>query len=638
MAQKKIKEINKKIPNDTGGKKPVPKWFYLIMLLIPVLFFILLEIFLRVINYGKDYTQFDVVSEYYPDKLFLNPDLPFKYFTNVQNAPGVVPDGFDINKKENAFRIFVLGGSSAAGWPYMPNAAFSRQLKRRLELLYPDNTIEVINCGISAINTYTIRDLIPEILKQKPDLILIYAGHNEYYGALGVASSVSMGRSRWLINSYIMLKQFKTTQLIQNFLSWGYGLFGSSEKLKESGNETLMSQMIGESLIAYDSDLFKNGIEQFEENMHDILSMIKDENIPVILSSLTSNLKDQKPFISVETENYPLAENVYNEAQRALNEGNIEKAKTLFKEAKELDALRFRAPKKINEIILKFSKEFNYPFVDIDSVFIDKSTDGIVGENLMVDHLHPNIDGYDLMAKAFYQKMDETNNLPKEKKLNLNFEKQDSILSAEFPFTRLDSVISEMRIIILTGAYPFVPKGTPNYKMRNRRLNDFIDSTAMKVINKEIIWEKGHVDAAEWYYNKGMYEEFVKEMNAIIEERPYNDTPYEHAINLLIEAKRFEDALPILIKYHKYFPSAYTTKWMGQIYLQGGEYKKAIENLEKSVEYNNSDYQVWYNLGGAYYYNNHLDKALTAMEKSLSINPQNPPARNFYEQLKRIKY
>ena len=128
-----------------------------------------------------------------------------------------MPDGFDIQKKNNAFRIFVLGESTAAGWPYVPNASFPRHIKRKLELLYPENTIEVINCGISAINTYTIRDIVPGIVEQQPDLILIYTGHNEYYGAFGVGSSVSLGYSRTLVNTYLKLSRLQNNPVFAEY-------------------------------------------------------------------------------------------------------------------------------------------------------------------------------------------------------------------------------------------------------------------------------------------------------------------------------------------------------------------------------------------------------------------------------------
>ena len=214
-------------------------------------------------------------------------------------------------------------------------------------------------------------------------MIIIYTGHNEYYGALGVGSSVSLGYSRALVNTYIKLIDFKTTQLLQNIISGVYGLFSSSnEKGGEAGNETLMSRMIGESLIAYDSDLFNIGIEQFNGNMDDILKMFKEKNIPVILGTLTCNLKDQKPFVSVKDGNQPPAEDVFVNAKEEYAKGNIENAKRLFLKAKELDALRFRAPNKINESIISLAKKYNYPVVDIDSAFKSKSPDGIVGENL----------------------------------------------------------------------------------------------------------------------------------------------------------------------------------------------------------------------------------------------------------------
>ena len=46
---------------------------------------------------------------------------------------------------------------------------------------------------------------------KKPDLIIIYAGHNEYYGALGVGSVETLGDTRFLVNTVIWLKS------IQNF-------------------------------------------------------------------------------------------------------------------------------------------------------------------------------------------------------------------------------------------------------------------------------------------------------------------------------------------------------------------------------------------------------------------------------------
>ena len=57
-----------------------------------------------------------------------------------------------------------------------------------------------------------------EIIENQPDLILIYAGHNEFYGALGVASAESIDKIRWIVKIYLQLNHFKTFILIKNMI------------------------------------------------------------------------------------------------------------------------------------------------------------------------------------------------------------------------------------------------------------------------------------------------------------------------------------------------------------------------------------------------------------------------------------
>lgn len=631
-------KTEKPLINTSQETKKPPKWFYLVLFLIPLVFFVLLEIGLRIADYGTDFTQFKVISDYYPDKIFSNPDIPYKYFFNLKTAPSVIPDGFDKTKKDNAFRVFVLGGSSAAGWPYVPNASFSRQLKRRLELLYPENTIEVINLGVSAINSYTIRDFVPGVIEQKPDLILIYAGHNEYYGALGAGSSVFLTNSRFFVNTFIWLQNFKTTLLIQDFISWFYGFFISEKKyIEEKSDGTLMSRMIGESLIPLNSDTFWSGINQFEGNLQDILERFSKEKIPVILGTLTMNLRDQKPFVSVENENHPPAEEVYADAQRQLELGNIEEAQQLFFKAKELDALRFRAPEKINEVIRKSGSEFNFSVIDIDSAFKVNSPFGIVGYNLTVDHLHPNLEGYRLIADVYFNEMERLNLLPAGKRINIERIKADSILTAELPLTKLDSTLAELSIMVLTGAYPFVPQGTPNYKILNFKMNDKVDSLAAAVFDKVMKWENGHAKMAEYFYNAGDYKNFMREMDAIIAERPFFDVPYENVVTGLIQRNLYNESIPYLKKLHSFRPSYFTNKWLGQVYLSLNEAEQALTYLSGAVKYSEADYQVWYNLSGAYFLTGNTNAAITSIERSLQLNSKNPAAQNFYNQLKSLR-
>ncbi|MDP4116922.1 MAG: hypothetical protein Q8903_12350, partial [Bacteroidota bacterium] len=138
------------LPKSESALQINKKYFYVILVLIPILFFVLLELGLRLFNYGVDNSQWAEMKPY----RILNPNVTMRHFYNTGSYPYSIQDIFLINKPAKAFRVFVLGESSAGGYPYMPNGAFSRYLQQRLERTYPDYTIEIVNLGITAINTY----------------------------------------------------------------------------------------------------------------------------------------------------------------------------------------------------------------------------------------------------------------------------------------------------------------------------------------------------------------------------------------------------------------------------------------------------------------------------------------------------
>jgi len=482
-----------------ASERKTPKWFYVVMVLLPIVFLIALEIFLRAINYGYDFTQWVDAGE---GKYIINPEMGKKYFPDTGFNPITDEDVFDIHKKANSFRVFVLGGSSAEGYPFRPMGSFSRYIRRRLELVYPHTNVEVVNISMTAVNSYTLLDLLPGVLDEKPDLILIYAGHNEYYGALGVGSLESLGSSRTLVNLILYLDRFRTTQLVRNSIHWVASIF-SSKNNRPSG--TLMSKMAKDKYILLNSKLFNAGIQQFKDNLTDILNLIKDKGVPVIIGRVASNLKDQKPFISVKTPGYKTADQVYEEAEDKLKSNNTTVADSLFRLAKDLDALRFRAPEKLNKVIDYLGKKFRVPTIPIDSLFDFASPDGIVGDNLIVDQLHPNIKGQELIGKAFYNSMEKQGYLPKTEEAEIPFDEQDSVTRANFIFSKLDSVIGNDNIIMLKHDWPFVKRKASISELRNKdfiallKPKNFIDSIAVDNIEGKITWLDAHLTAATTY-------------------------------------------------------------------------------------------------------------------------------------------
>ncbi len=593
--------------------------FYLVTILVPVLFFVLLEVGLRIFNYGYNFKQW--VS---PAKgiLVLNTDIAHKYFYDIQNVPYSDVDIFDKVKKPNAFRVFVLGESAAAGYPYLPNGSFSRYLKQRLSLEYPDSKIEMINCAMTAINSYAMRDMMPGILKEKPDMIMIYAGNNEYYGALGVGSMESFGTSRTVVNLVIYLEQFRTFQLLRNLIEEVSSMFG--KKAQPTG--TLMSRMARDQYIGLDSKVYWEGIRQFQGNMTDILRMAKKARVPVILGTLACNLKDQYPFVSINQKRFPPADSVFVMAENALREHEFHAADSLFRFAKDLDALRFRAPSELNVVIDSLGRKFDDPVVNVDSAFDALSPDGIVGNNLMTDHLHPTLQGYEIIGRLYYDEMERAALLPKTSPLDLTNHQQDSITVADFPFSGLDSVIAEYRIKVLKDDWPYIEDADriPVYQLLSPR--NHIDSLAYDLVLDKLNWLAVQKDAAEWYANEGNTDAFIRVMNVLISQYPISTEYYDYAASVLIHDKEYDTACYYLTKRNNIDRSAFAEKWLGNIDLFRHNPDSAKVHLLASLKINGDDPQVWYNLAGAYLYEKDYEKALEAVSTTLSLNPGFPGA------------
>lgn len=579
-------------------------WFYVILILIPILFFVLIEFSLRIFNYGYDQSQWIEIGN---DKLVINPDFGKRYFNNINFVPQTSDDYFDKVKKSNSFRVFVLGASSAAGFPYMPMGAFSKYIKKRLELVYPSSTIEVINISMTAVNTYTLLDLIPGVLDKDPDLILIYAGHNEFYGALGVGSVESLGSSELLKKMILYLNNYKITQLIKNSLSGILSIFSQKETLEKS--HTLMSKMAKEKSIPLNSENFNKGVEQFSNNLSEILDKVKGKNVPVIVGRLVSNLKDQVPFESAKSENSETAIEVYKAAQKEYENSNYSKADSLFKLAKDLDALRFRAPEKFNQVINSIAKQYNTAIAPVDSLFSFNSENRIIGNNLMVDHLHPNVEGYMLIGKAFYETMQKMNYLPKNENPQIQFAKQDSTTRANFVFTKLDSIIGNNIVELLKNDWPFTKIKTAKSNEEILNPKNYVDSISLQYIENKISYADAYLEAATINLRRDNIEEYLKYMNILIYKYP--------------GLKDIKTAIKYFYEQRKVDPKDYTNKRLGKISILNKEYEKAIQYLNESLKLNPIDDEVLYNLAFAYAEIKNYNSANEFVKKCLQINPLN---------------
>lgn len=83
--------------------------------------------------------------------------------------------------------------SSALGFPYNFYYSFADQIEQQLLVSTEGVNVEVINLAMTAINSYVIHDLSKRVQEYEPDAVIIYAGHNEFYGSFGGINSIQYG-------------------------------------------------------------------------------------------------------------------------------------------------------------------------------------------------------------------------------------------------------------------------------------------------------------------------------------------------------------------------------------------------------------------------------------------------------------
>jgi len=632
----KIQEyIDQLKPALTPSKRKV---FTVLTIVFPIFLLFLFEIGLRVFGYGGDLRLFvpatdPGVEDYYR----INHDVGKRYFYMQNTVPRPTKDLFLKQKPENGYRIFVLGGSTTAGFPYGNNVTFSRILNKRLDRVFPHKRIEVINVAMAAICSYTLVDFMDEILAMKPDALLIYAGHNEFYGAMGVGSMESLGKNPSLVHGYLKLRNLRLYLLMRDVIGQ---LRKTSSQLMHGATEvdptaTLMARIVDDKVIPLDSQLYRKGLNQFKSNLTRIMDRASEAGVPVILSELVSNVRDQRPFVSLKTENHPAADAVYEKASSLEERRNYDEAKSAYERAKDLDALRFRATEEWNGIIHRFGETYQSAVVPMKNAFEQKSSHALIGDPLMVDHLHPNIDGYFIMADAFFQTMHD-----------YRFVDPDwddgQIVSSEslkksWAISALDSVYAALSIRYLKGGWPFKSENRPNRALDDFKPQTTVDSLAVQaLVNPDISLTQANLRLAEIYEHKGMNLQALKVYRALYHAIPHEILFYHRAANLLIKQKQYKQAYDVLAMSNRISQNYHATKWMGQIHLIQNELLEGIQLLEIAIRLERPDAQILYNLGRSYVQTLQFKKAQRIIDLITSLYPGSSYVQQLNQQIQQM--
>jgi tetratricopeptide (TPR) repeat protein len=603
---------------------------FITIFFIPLLFFVLLELGLTALGVGTSFDYFHRIDINGRPHFQENPDFADQFY----------PPSLDIGPLENTLaeerspdllRIYVLGGSAARGFPHK-NHGLDRLLAAQLQAALPSRKIEVINMAMTSVNSHVVYAVAKSIPDNSADFAVILMGNNEVVGPYGPGTfNQNFLENITLIRGMQALKRTRTWQALQG-LMLHFRPVDAQQDLKWEG-----MQMFTKHAVPHDDPRMESVYAHYEDNLVSITETLRDKGIHVVLSSVPVNLRHSAPFLSVH--NRDLSSDLLDQwrestlkgarsadqkewadaiahFQAALaidpdhadthfrlatafeNIGQFQQAKTHYQRALDLDALRFRADTRINEIVWRVAVGIDddaVSFVDSAAAAEQASQPYQPGWNLLLEHVHYAFAGNHLIASEISRSImgnlggaDTFEPLPGDE------------VARRIGFPNFDT-IEEIRTLQVMIQHPPFP-GQSNYV----ELQQFLDGKLQNVIEevgssaavmqrrREVAdsgladW-KVHFELAVLNQRLGNTPAMYDHLNKVLELYPYNRETYMKIAEAMSKDGKWREAIPYL-EQSLYYTRGDETKiaetigWLGTAYLRTGEFDKATDLLLEVTE------------------------------------------------------
>jgi len=347
---------------------------------------------------------------------------------NVYPAPP--PQRFPVEKSPGTYRIFVVGGSAAMGFPYPINGSFPLFLQSIAGTVCQGKRVEVVNVGVSAVNSYGVLERIGEVLGYGADMVVVYSGHNEFYGAYGAASAIPLSARRPVTLVEMWLRRRRLSMAMGDLAARLRGAPPESEV-----NRQLAQIMPRRTDIRYQNPLYLRVRENYKANLMAVVRAARRRGIPVVLCTLGSNMRDFSPLGSLHAPGFSPQDEAQWRARvgagRRLNsEGKLEaaaaefqaaaalspghaqtqyelarcldrlgryqEAKKHYEAARDADTVRWRAGGDYNDVVREVAREAadsGVLLADVAEYLARQAPDGIPGSELFLEHVHATLEG-----------------------------------------------------------------------------------------------------------------------------------------------------------------------------------------------------------------------------------------------------
>ena len=376
----------------------------------------------------------------------LNPEFPRRFFVgspaeSFLDRLGLASQPHLEVPEPGNFRVVLVGGSTAKGYPHPPHTTAAAHLQRILQEAWPRSNVEVLNAGIVAIASFAVARTLEEAMALRPDTVVIYSGHNEFYGVYGASSLRQGGSSIELKLVHYTLMQMRIATLARSVIG---ALRPDSELPDPREPDSLLEVMASAGPIAPDDTRRELARQNLHQNLTGMVTHCRSEEVPVVLCTLVSNDTGFEPdsdsrFVDLADDDRGtwdehlarahsllsragIADRDASQALRHLNQAadifdgfaflhflkgralailkEDAQAQVAFVRARDLDTTPWRAPSAHNQTIRQVAAAEDVLLADVEAAFERESPPSGVGTDLMYDHLHPSRSGQVLLAQA----------------------------------------------------------------------------------------------------------------------------------------------------------------------------------------------------------------------------------------------
>jgi Flp pilus assembly protein TadD len=342
---------------------------------------------------------------------------------------------FPATKAEGTIRIFCMGGSTTYVRPYDDRTSFCGWLRLFLQEADPTRQWEVINAGGISYASYRVSRLMEELSDYDPDLFIIYSGHNEFL------EQRTYDKVLWTPEFVRDLGSLASRLRLYSAL---YDVSYESGAVLPAEVKAVLDRSVGPDDYHRDDEMRDAVLDHFQISLTLMTHISVRAQAASILVTPASNLGDFSPFKSepdsmLGTYAIGQVDSLKTEATAALNKddsagalaicdraigldgrnadllylraralralGRVDMARKTFALARDEDVCPLRAVTRIEGIVEVVARSRATGLVDFSRLVKEKSTDGIPGSNLFLDHVHPTNEGNRELALALIQEM-----------------------------------------------------------------------------------------------------------------------------------------------------------------------------------------------------------------------------------------